>query len=255
MCGSGFWRQSMVRSFRCAFTVVVVTTLALLQGSVEARSGDRCARRCRCLCQPAVTCGQQVPFAAAYAEGIKSPVKLEIATVGPIRSDRLRVRITVSNTGTASFVWDKEFAVLLDWVIGSDSGEQIFEHDMQMIERPEKPFDANRFVQLKPGESISKTVDLAAGYRIFFSGHGSILSQDGMLHVPTAYEAVAKFKFPKDASAVRISASYASSNLDNLGGDTFEFYFGRTLRAAGIPEGPFESNRIRVVFSDGAVRQ
>lgn len=173
-------------------------------------------------------------------------VSLQIAAVKPVRREQLLMQISATNVGTQPIVWDKEFAVLIDWDVRTESQEIKSSFSGKKYERPGTPFDPRRFFTLKPGQSISKTVDLVGGFHTFLSGHGSTITPEGMAHILTAEEAYAKFVIPPDAKKIRVVAKYSSANLDTLGGDPFHYWFGRPLKDAGLSEGPFESNALTI---------
>lgn len=217
------------------------------------------ARQHRCRCQRsqyrapvAATCSS-VPLTrtceSANSVG-QARVRLQIAAVKPVRREQLLLQITATNVGTIPIVWDQEFAVLIDWNVRTQSQTidlSIPDRKFRRYSPPKNSFDPDRFVTLKSGQSVSKTVDLVGGFPIFVTGHRTKRTPEGVfLHSVMAYVCNATFEIPPDAKAISVVATYGMRSTDWIGGDPFQYWFGRTLEEMGLPQISFESNALTV---------
>jgi hypothetical protein len=232
----------MFNSIRVA--AIALAIVVLVANPVEARHRARYRRCCTSGSVTPVQADCSQPCGASVLT--KPNVKLELATVGSQTRDRIVVRITATNLGTVPIVWDNEFAALMDWSMRFDADEKDYRTTGgETVTKPANPLAPGRFIRLQPGEAVAKDVDLTKGVRIFETGHGTVSSPEGYSgHIPTAFEAVRRFWIPEKSGAISVLARYSDSDYDNLGGDTFQLYFGKTVKDAGLPKGRFESNRL-----------
>lgn len=162
------------------------------------------------------------------------------------------VRISATNEGISPVTWDTEFAALMRWSVSIGDGiDYRATEKHETIPQASQPLSPTRFIRLCPGQSISRDFDLTQGIKRFVTGHGSFAGPEGAVgHSPVAYEALVKYSIPEKSKTITVSVGYLDSEPDTIGGDTFQLYFGKTIKDAGLPEGFFDSNRLVFHLTD-----
>ena len=175
---------------------------------------------------------------------VKKPVvELSLRQGTSETSIPLPLECVVTNVGDAPIWWDREFAVFLSFSMKTVDGKEIPPDDFATIDSA--PAVAGRFVQLRPGESVSRVVDLVEGVRVFSGGRGYLRSSDGGVHhIPVGSEKIVRFPLPEGNQEFLVTAMYRGD--DQTDRDALGFYFSREIAEIQFPRGPVTSNELRV---------
>ncbi len=131
----------------------------------------------------------------SVARARNAVLELGLSAVGEQTQDRIVVRATVKNTSANPVAWDREFAAHVRWSVVDDDGLPLVRERFKSAEPPQS---WGRFVILKPGESISKEIELKDRVQMFRIGsmRASRRLSNGALGCvtnATYYEEVSKF--------------------------------------------------------------
>lgn len=173
----------------------------------------------------------------AYEEEERSAARLKIAVVpvGQQQRGHVVVRVDVTNEGDVPVTWDKEFSLFLQWSVETDDGTEI-EPAVASIPRPPSPSAVRqRFTSLKPGQTLSREIELTKGVRRFLSGHSD-------QHAATGFEEVVRYDVPKPVNGLRIQVRYDLDFDDRAG---FSVWFRHDFDDFEFWEGVTESNACR----------
>ena len=108
----------------------------------------------------------------------------------------LRVKCIVTNVGQAPIWWDREFTVFLSLSVKSADGKDL--EPVRSTPIKSTPDVKGRFIQLRPGDSMSHEIDLAEGVREFTAGRRYFqLPDGGSDHLPSGSERIVQYVLPK----------------------------------------------------------
>ena len=164
-------------------------------------------------------------------------VRLFAAPIGEQRHDRIAVKLYVINDTAAPIHWDSEFCVFINWRIKTEVGGDLEPVTSRVFDGNERPRSKARFVELMPGEELSKEFDLTRDLCHFMYGHGSSFS-DPTVYIPMGYEEMIRFDIPRSAKTLSITAQYLAGQDCRA---AFRLWFGYDLDDVGLPLDTFES--------------
>jgi len=163
---------------------------------------------------------------------------------------RLQLRLTATNTGTEAIVLDREMCAGFSLRFETDLSEEPFHSDerdvsteaAEALERPPADAARARFVALEPGESLSRTIDLARPVRAVVEGH---LSDAEMVHYGFYGEAMMRVTVPEAASSLTATAWY-ERGVWMMAWPQFEEWHGASPDEVGLWQGRARSNSATV---------
>jgi hypothetical protein len=152
-------------------------------------------------------------------------LKLEIEPLKESTASKLVVRVQVTNTRQVLMGWDREFSVFLLWELIHEESDWLEPIKVQNIL---PPLDRSRFVQILPGKSLSKDLELTA-----LSRHYNFVYP----HFPHAWESLARYELPRPPATIKIQLLYKADDI------TFQNRFGYKPQEVGLELGWCASNK------------
>jgi hypothetical protein len=171
-----------------------------------------------------------------------SSLKLVLTPENHARDEKTVVRLEAINEGTKPMVWDSEFCVYLKWTVRSEDGQPIEPLVVSKIQPTPNTISKTRFVKIMPGQRLSKEIALGKAVRQFVYGRGSYQTPEGnVAHVPTGYEEIVRFDFPKPKSSIRVRIEYCPGADYREG---FRRWFGYDVSDVGLVDSKCESQEV-----------
>ncbi len=87
-------------------------------------------------------------------------LELGLSAVGEQKQDRIVVRATVKNISARPVAWDREFAAHVGWLVVDDKRMPLVREHLFFRNTPAPAESRDRFLILKPGQSISNDIVL-----------------------------------------------------------------------------------------------
>jgi hypothetical protein len=125
-------------------------------------------------------------------------------------TDELRIAVTLANTGDVPFTVDRRLVFGLR-VLSPDLGlpAEEWEH-IKALERPDRATVRSRFVEVRPGQSVTRDIDLRGGFEVFW--HASATYTDGSEGMLTHEYLVRLPEGPRPSSLI---VDYSPSLVDS----------------------------------------
>jgi hypothetical protein len=141
-------------------------------------------------------------------------LELGLSAVGEQNQDRIVVRANVKNISARPVAWDRDFAAHVGWSVVDDKRVLLVREHVLFRNTPAPAESRDRFVILKPGESISKDIELTD--RVQMSNVASVRMTMllpngplGCLTNDTYSEEVSKFTVSERCKQVTVSWGYS----------------------------------------------
>jgi len=173
---------------------------------------------------------------------------LELVALPDNDLQRAQMRLTVTNTGTSAIVLDRTLAAGFSLRFKTDLSAEFTRSDSKdvtarEVKRLEKPTAAEvgaRFVRLAPGQSLSRTYDLAKPNRSVVEGQASDMES---VHDGFYYEAMQAYRVPPEAKRMEVDAWY-ERGVWMMATAQFEEWFGQSAEEIGLWSGRARSNTV-----------
>jgi hypothetical protein len=198
-----------------------------------------------------------VAFSAAAADKNKSDswsedgvlqMTLELIAVPDNDLQEAQMKLTVTNTGTNDIVLDKTLAAGFSLRFKTDISEEFTRSDekdvttkeTKKLDQPAPEAGGSRFVAIKPGQSLSRTYDLAGPVRGVVEGHASDMNH---IHYGFYYEAMQTYQVPPKAKRLEVDAWY-ERGVWMMATVQFKEWYGKTAEKIGLWSGRARSNTL-----------
>ncbi len=175
---------------------------------------------------------------------------LKLVLVGRTEQHRTDIRVTlrVSNQTETPLSFDKKSSTFVLWTVVGDDGLPLAPRYVRSIENTRDVKDKKRFAVLQPGERLDNDIELTKAVQCFETGWGTSVSREGdFVHSPTASEHVERYEIAAPSKKVTIRAEYL---LDQVGRDSFWFWFGYSPTDVLLWQGHSTSNSLEVRLSE-----
>jgi hypothetical protein len=176
------------------------------------------------------------------------PIAVSLDAARPSSRDHVWVTVRVTNIGDVPFAWDREFAAPLQWHLWSNRSNRLTPKTNRDAERPMLIPPEERFVVLKPGESLQKEFELTKPVRVWFTiGGMRPMPGGGLGHTSDPIEQFEHYEVPAESSTVSVGIDYDSIGF---GASGFRNSFGATSRELGLPRARVQSNLLRIPITN-----
>jgi hypothetical protein len=186
--------------------------------------------------------------ADAWSEDNAMKMSLELVELPGNDLQRAVLKLTVTNTGEADLILDRELAVGFVLSFETDLTKEgwlryenhVTTKETKRIDKP-KPRDVkSRFVRLKPRHSLSRTYDLARPVREVISGWAV---GPGVAPAGSYYEATRTYHVPAKATRLSIIMWYERGSWE-MTEPQFKKWFAKSPQEIGLWEGRARSNTL-----------
>ncbi len=172
---------------------------------------------------------------------------LTIEEQGAQRRDRLCFKAKVRNISNKPFGWDKEFSVLVHWILVADDEKYRLKPVtvVSEIEQSKESLAKTRFVQIKPGATLSKTFVLTQPFRRY-AVYASGSTPDGRhpSHFE-GYEELVRYSMGPKVKKLRIRLEAYSTWSDSSPAFRALFGFDRSeVNLWALPPSKYTSNEV-----------
>ncbi len=174
---------------------------------------------------------------------------LRLSPSGEPRRDRVVLKATVTNVSSRPLAWDREFGVHMGWELRDEKGSAIEKVESSTLQKPSPSESFNRFVILKPGQSIAKEFELTGRVQFSLEGHGTFAGtgdgHTGKYHVGSFAERISKFRIPETCKQVNVRVRYQPHDLAR---GAFIEWFGEASRELPFWDGRVESDQLTLTI-------
>ncbi len=186
----------------------------------------------------------------AWSEDNTLQLNLEAVAVPGGDLQHTVLRLSATNTGGRPLVLDKEMLAgfclrfetdLTKSPVHSDARD-VATQEIKKLDKPHPAEAEKRFVTLKPGDSISRIIDLAKPLKTVCEGH---MSDQDSVHYGFYYEALTQFIVPENATRLLVDAWY-ERGVWMMSVLQFEEWHGRSPADIGLWKGRARSDTLAV---------
>ena len=180
----------------------------------------------------------------ARAPGDSARLKLVLTPVGGPWRDRIAIRVAATNAGHSPVRWDREFSVFLRWHVKTGDGDYLEASPVTPAPPAASKDIKARFVDLAPGQTISKEIELTDKVLMFSSI--AAYGRDGT-HTSMGSERFRRFVVPGSVQELTVHAEYLIGREDE-GGVPDDF--GETIDEIKLPQTHTVSNNLKSNLND-----
>jgi hypothetical protein len=110
-------------------------------------------------------------------------IRLAIWPVSDPDPEVILIEVEVGNFASYPIGWDSEWSAFLSWRLTTSDGERIEPRQGAVVEQTKESLSRERFVLLRPGETLRKSIDLAKPLRQYGNRTRWPIMIDGAEHV------------------------------------------------------------------------
>jgi len=153
------------------------------------------------------------------------PAKLELSWV-----DDACLIVKVTNTSKDAIRLDKDLVIGLELTFADANNTRVPLKHLETVKAPEEKEIVKRFVDLPPGQSLERRINLRGGFASFTCGHAT----EAVTHLHHFFGIETKEALPDDSKATKLIARFGTRGFDFTPG--VQSYTGKSMRELQLTE-------------------